>query len=363
MLRMRLDERLFANVCFTKECDLKFFDDHSFDSKNVTSTRQTILQNKINDDDDFIIILLNVFWNMKESSNHDDNSQIKRCILEHIFEILKFRNLRISNFSSNEDDHDSQVKSFAADLNHLSDNVLSTTNFSRFFEIESIHSKKYKRQRFLIVDSTKNSFDKYQIKRRSSEVRFIQILVSHVIEISNRCLEHDDQSNQFCITYDAVLAFLTNVLRIKSQVIDIDDHISTLIQKFNEFLTRYEIIEMRFISNDFSDHDIVATRLNNQKIILVNLIFFKSMSFIANLTSYLFHLMQLQSLQSASKSMISVNDFFLSTCIVTNDKRFQNWTINNINSYVSISISRQYKLTFSSALLNDINFSNCSTII
>jgi hypothetical protein len=61
--------------------------------------------------------------------------------------------------------------------------------------------------------------------------------------------------------------------------------------------------------------------------------------------------------------MISVNDSFFSTYIVTNDKRFQSWTISSINSYVSISIVRQYELIFSSALLNDTNFSNCSTTI
>jgi hypothetical protein len=215
------------------------------------------------------------------------------------------------------------MRSFATDLDHLSDNVQLTADLSRLLEIELIHSKEYKRQRSSIVDSTKNSFDKNQIKRRSSKFRFIQIFVSHVVDISDRCLKHDDQSNQFCTTYDAVLALLTELLKIKNQVIDIDDHISILIRELSEFLTRLEIIEMRLTSNNLSDHDIVATRLNNQEIMLVSLISFKSMSFIADLASYILHLMQLQRSQSASKSMISVNDSFFSTYIVTNDKRFQ----------------------------------------
>lgn len=65
--------------------------------------------------------------------------------------------------------------------------------------------------------------------------------------------------------------------------------------------------------------------------------------------------------QLASRSTIQVNDSCLSTCIITYDKRFQNWTINNINNYVSISIAWQYKSIFLSAFLNDINLSDCFT--
>ena len=181
MLRMKFEKQIFANVCFTKKCNLELFDEHFRDSKYVTSTQQTALQNKINDDDDFIIIFLDVFSNMKKNSNHDDNSQTKHCILEHIFEILKFRNFRISSFLNNENDHNSQLKNRAIDFDHLNNNVQSSANFSRFFKTKSIHSK-YKRQRFLIVNPTNNSFDRHQIKRRSSEICFTQIFVSHIVE-------------------------------------------------------------------------------------------------------------------------------------------------------------------------------------
>jgi hypothetical protein len=58
MLRMRLEERLSANVCLAKECALELFDDQSLDLEIATLTRQTTLQNAISDDDDFITILL-----------------------------------------------------------------------------------------------------------------------------------------------------------------------------------------------------------------------------------------------------------------------------------------------------------------
>lgn len=56
---MRLKQRFFANAYFTKKCNLRLFDEHSRNLKYITSTQQTILQNKISDDDDLIIILLN----------------------------------------------------------------------------------------------------------------------------------------------------------------------------------------------------------------------------------------------------------------------------------------------------------------
>ena len=61
MLRIILKKRLFANVYLTKKDDLRFFDDYFFNSKIITLKRQTIAQNKINYNDDSIIIVLNVF--------------------------------------------------------------------------------------------------------------------------------------------------------------------------------------------------------------------------------------------------------------------------------------------------------------
>ena len=173
------------------------------------------------------------------------------------------------------------MKNCAIDFDYLNDNIQSLMNFSRYFETESIHLK-YKRQQFLIVDSTKNSFDKHQIKRRSFKICFTQVFVSHVVEILDRCLKHNNQLNQFCITYDIVFVFLTDFLRIKNQNIDINinNHTNTLIRKFSEFLIRFEIIEIKFILNNFYDHDIVTTDVNNQKIVFISLIFFKSMNFI-----------------------------------------------------------------------------------
>ena len=63
---MKFEKRFSANVCLIKEYDLKLFIDYFFDSENVISIQQTISQNEINDNDDFIIIFLNVFWNIKK---------------------------------------------------------------------------------------------------------------------------------------------------------------------------------------------------------------------------------------------------------------------------------------------------------
>lgn len=60
MLQLILKERFFANICLTKKCDLELFDNQFSNLKVVISKRQTTFQNAINDNDNFIIILLNV---------------------------------------------------------------------------------------------------------------------------------------------------------------------------------------------------------------------------------------------------------------------------------------------------------------
>lgn len=306
MIRMRPEERLSAGACFTKGCDLGLFDGHSRDSGCVTPTRRTALQGGINDDDGSTTILLGALWGMEESSNHGGNSQTGHCTLEHNCGVLESRNLRVSSSPSNGDDHGSQLGSFATGLNHLGDNVQSPADLSRPLEVGSIHPGRYKRQRSPAVGSAKNSSDRDQIKRRPLEVRLIQVHVSHPVEIPDRCLGHDGQSDQFCTIYDAVLDLLADILGIKSQDIDIDDHISTLIRELSEFLTRLEITGMRLTRSDLSGHDIVATDLNNQEIVLASLTPFKPMSSIADLASHLLHLVQLQSPQSASISTVPV---------------------------------------------------------
>ena len=216
MLRMRLEERLSAGACFTKGCDLGLLDGHSLGSGSVTPTQQTALQSGISDDDGSTTILLDALWDTKESSNHDDNSQTGRCTPEQTYGVLESRNLRISSSPSNENDHDSQLGSFATALDHLGGNVQSPADLSRPLEAGSIHPEAYKRQRSPAVGSAKNSSDKDQIKRRPPEIRLIQVPVSHAVEISDRCLEHDGQSDQFCTIYDAVLALLADLLGIKS---------------------------------------------------------------------------------------------------------------------------------------------------
>ncbi len=360
MLRMRFEERLSADVCLTKECDLGFFDDHSLDSKSVTLTRQTTLQSEISDDDDSITILLDALWNMKKKSlNHDDNNRIKRCTFEHTSEVLKLLNLQASSSSSNEDDQDSQLRSCGTALDHLNDNVQSSANLLCSLEIRSIYSEEYKRQRSSTVNSTNNSFDKTRIKRRSSEVHLKKISVSHAFQISNWCLEQVKKSNQFRTMYDAVLALLTNLLRKKSQDIDIDDRTSILIEESSDHLTRLEIIEMRITRNDLSDQVIVVTDLDCRKIVIVSLTSFDLMSSVADLIAHLLQMLQLQNSRSASTSTMLVNDSSLREYIIRDDIRSQNWTFNSVDSHMSISIVRQYGLIYSSALLNNIKISSC----
>lgn len=246
----------------------------------------------------------------------------------------------------------------------MGDNVQSPADLSRPLEAGSIHLG-YKRQRSPAVGSAKNSSGRHQIKRRPPEIRLTQVPVSHAVEISDRCLGHNGQSNQFCTTYDAVFALLTDLLRIKSQDIDIkiDDHTSTLIRELSEFLTRLEITGMRLTPNDFYGHDIVATDLNNQEIVLASLTSFKPMSSIGELASHLFDLVRLQNLQSATISTVPVNNPCLPAYIITDDKSLRSWTVNNINTNVSTPDARQYGLTFPSAFLDVADLSNYSTII
>jgi hypothetical protein len=124
--------------------------------------------------------------------------------------------------------------------------------------------------------------------------------------------------------YDAVLALLTNLLRKKSQDIDIDDRTSILIEESSDHLTRLEIIEMRITRNDLSDQVIVVTDLDCRKIVIVSLTSFDLMSSVADLIAHLLQMLQLQNSRSASTSTMLVNDSSLREYIIRDDIRSQN---------------------------------------
>lgn len=155
---------------------------------------------------------------------------------------------------------------------------------------------------------------------------------------------------------------MADLLRIKRQDIDIDNHTSTIIRELSEFLTRLEIIRMRFTSNNLFGHDIVATDLNNQEIVFASVTPFKQINSVGDLASHLLDLVRLQNLQSANISTMSMNNFCFPTCITTNDKSLRSWIFSSINTNISTSNAQQFGLTFSSTVLNAADLSNYSTI-
>lgn len=86
---------------------------------------------------------------------------------------------------------------------------------------------------------------------------------------------------------------MADLLGIKSQEIDLDDHTSTLIRELSEVLAQLEITGMRLTLNVFSGHDIVATDLDSYEIVLTSLTPFKLVSSIADLAAHLLQLVQL----------------------------------------------------------------------
>ncbi len=165
ILQIRSEERLSANICLTKECDLELFDGQSSNLKVATPKRQTAVQNAISDNDSSITILLDALWTTeREISNQNSKSPIERCIFSYISAVLNSRNVQDPDFSNNKNSYGLQLESFA-DI-QLSADLLCSLN------ARSIYSEEYKRQQSPTVSSANSSFDKNRIKCRLPEVRF-----------------------------------------------------------------------------------------------------------------------------------------------------------------------------------------------
>ncbi len=177
MLRMTPEERLSASVCLTKGCDLGLFDGHSLDLRSATLSSP-----------------------------------------------------------SNGDDYDSQLGSFGTGFDHRGSNVQSPVDHLYPLEAGSKCLGGYERRRSGVVGSANKSFSRERIKCGPSENRLTQIPISRTDRVSDHRLEHQGQSNQFCMIYDTVLALLTDLLGSKSQDIDIDDRTRTLIEELSEYL-------------------------------------------------------------------------------------------------------------------------------
>lgn len=351
MLRMRPKERLSAGVCLTKGCDLGLFDDQSLNLGNATPTRQTTLQGAISDNDGSTTIVLDALWDTEEkSSNQNGKSQTGRCTPNHIPGVLKSRNVQAPGSSNNGDGHGSQIGSFGTTHDHLGNNVQSPAGLSCPLKARSTYPGGYKRQRSPAVGSANSSSGKDRIKRRPPEVRLTDVPVSHALRISDRRLGHDAKSNHLCTNYDAVFAFLKDLLGSKSQDTDIDDRTSILIRELSEYLARLEITRMRLTRNHPAGQAIIATGLDYQEIVLASLTPFEPMSSIADLAAHLLHTVQLQNPWPASTPAVPVDDPPLWDNINTDDNRSQSWTVNSIYSHVPISTARQYGLTYPSAM-------------
>jgi len=361
---MTPEERLSASACLKKGCDLRLFDGHSLDSGSATTTRRTAAQGENSNYDGSTTILLGALWDtQRERSNHDSD-RTGRCTPNHTSGLLGSYNLRASSPPSNGDRHGSQLGSFGTGFENRGSNVQSPVNQSCPREAGSKYLGGYKRPRSTAVGSAVGSADKSssreRIKRRPPEGRLTQIPVSHTDRVSDQCLGHQGESNQFCTTYETVLALLTDLLGSKSQDIDIDDRTSTLIKELSEYLARLEITGMRLTWNDLSGHAIVATGSDCRETVLASLNPSESMNSIADLAAHLLHVVQLQNPRPASTPAVPVDDPPPRAYIITDDNRSQSWTVNSIDSHLSISTAQQYGLTYPSAFLDYTNISGCS---
>lgn len=257
------------------------------------------LQSEINDDDDFITIILNVFWNTKErSSKHYINIQTSRCDFDFIFELL---------FSS------SSIK----------------------------RNEYHKRQQSFGVESLDND----QFKRRALKIHSTNVFNLSILKISNEHLKHDNELNHVYIIYDVFLTLFAQLLRSKSQ--NINDHTSTLIRELSEYLIRLEIITLRLTQNDVLDQVIVAIDIDCRKIVFVNLNTLQLMSSIIEMIAHLLHTIQIPNSRLASISTVPVDDS-------------GNCTVKYVGRLLPRSNSQQYGLTFPSALRDLTKISGCS---
>ncbi|KAL9606105.1 MAG: hypothetical protein Q9179_000731 [Wetmoreana sp. 5 TL-2023] len=350
LLRMRPEERLSAGACLTKGSDLGLFDGYSVDSGSATPTRQPALQ-ETNDDDGSTTILLGALWHTEEgTSNHDGNSRTGRCDLNHTSGLLESRNFRAPSSLSKGDGHGSQRGSFEIAIDHLSNNVQSPAELSCPLKARSIYPGGYKRQRSPVVDSANNFSDSGRIKRRPSEIPLTDVPVSHAFEISDRRLDRNGESDQFCTIYNAILALSTDLLGSKSQ--DIDDRTSTLIGELSKYLARLEIIGIRLARDDISGQAVVATDMDYREIVLARLTPSELISSTAELAAHLLHVVQQQNPRSSSIPTVPVGDSPRRAYINTDDSRSRSWTDNSIDSHIPISTARQNGLTYPSALLD-----------
>jgi len=364
MLRMAPEERLSASACLKKGCDLRLFDGHSLDSGSATPTRQTVAQGENSDDDGSTTILLGALWDTdRASSNHDGDSRAGRCTPNHASGLLESCNLRAPSSPSNGDGHGSQLGSFGTGFEHRGSNFQSPVNHSCPLETGSKYLGGYKRPRSTAVGSANKSSSRERIKRRPPEDRLTQIPISRTDRVSDQRLGHQGESNQFCTTHDTVLALLTDLLGSKSQDIDIDDRTNTLIGELSEYLAQLEITGMRLTRNDLSGHATIATGLDCREIVLASLAPSELMSSIADLAAHLLDMVQLQNPRPASTPAVPVDDPPPRAYLITDDNRSQSWTVNSIDSHLSISTVQQYGLTYPSALLDCTNISGCSVPI
>ena len=107
---------------------------------------------------------------------------------------------------------------------------------------------------------------------------------------------------------------------------------------------------MRLTRNDLSGQTIVATGLDCRDIVLASLTPSDLMNSITDLAAHLLHMVQFQIPRPASKSTVEADDPPVRAYIITDDNPFQSWTVNSIDSHLSIPAARQYGLTYSSAL-------------
>ena len=334
MLRITPKERLSASACLTKGYQVGLFDDHFAGSRSAIP-RQTALQGDIGDDDGSITIIMSAIWGTVHAPNR-------------LFGALDSRILRAPSSPSNGERHDIQLGSSGTGFDRQGSNVQSLIDHSSTLKTGSKHPGGYKRQRAKAVGSANKSSTRERIKRRPPEDRLTQIPMSRTDRASDQRLEHQGKSNQSDILYNAVLVLLRDLLQIKSQDIDIDDHTNTVIGELSEYLARLKITKMRLTRNDLSGRAIVATSLDCQEIVLASLTPSELTSSIADLAPHLLHIVRSQ------------NPQLISTSTVPDDNRSQNWTVSSINSHISTSTARQHGLTFPSGCLDITKISGVS---
>lgn len=159
--------------------------------------------------------------------------------------------------------------------------------------------------------------------------------------------------------YDAVVTLLTDLQLGECDSQDVDEHTRVLVGGLCEHFVRLEITGMRLSQNGLSDHATIMAVSNNREIVLARLTSSELMNSTADLAAHLLHMLRFQSPRLRSTPTAAVDDTSPQTTPTAQENYPRSWTVDNTDSQMTVSSSRQDGVTYPSALRDVTNISGC----